>query len=58
MDTGALRAAGQLGGRLRGVATPVYPPGYRSADCIPNKNCMRTWFQGGATTVKEVGVHM
>ena len=26
---------------------------YRSADCIPNKNCMRTWFHGGATTVKR-----
>ena len=48
------RAAGQLGGRLRGVATPVY----RSADCIPKKHCMRTWFEGGATTVKKVGVHM
>ena len=50
---GARRAAGQLGGRLRGVATPVYS----SADCIPNKDCMRTWFEGGATTVKKVGVH-
>ena len=39
---GARRAAGQLCGRLRGVATPVY----RSANCIPNKDCMRTWFEG------------
>ena len=27
-------------------------------DRIPsNKDCMLTWFQGGATTVKKVGVH-
>ena len=24
---------------------------------IPNKHCMHTWFEGGATTVKKVGVH-
>ena len=42
VPAGARRAASQLGGRLRGVATPDY----RSADCIPNKDCMRTWFEG------------
>ena len=48
--------------RVRLAAPPQPPLGcaafcYRSADCIPNKDCMRTWFEGGATTVKKVGVH-